>query len=282
MNPFGVLYNPPSIQKVLRYALGNESPPPQTFLQNGGVHLNYDFHSELSTLEEHELPMRINTIISSTHQFLLKTNWLIITLGTAWVYERRDTGEVVANCHKLPSVSFSKRLLQEQEIVNSFEAFYKELIIRNPEIKIILTVSPVRHLKETLELNSVSKSILRTACFQLTKSYLGVDYFPAYEIMIDELRDYRFYKADLIHPSAVAEDHIWEKFGHRYFTPELQKFIQHCAPIERALKHRSFHPSSLGHQQFLKETLKKLEELKSMVNVDVEINALKSQLVSNT
>jgi hypothetical protein len=149
----------------------------------------------------------------------------------------------------------------------------------NPKIKIILTVSPVRHLKDTLELNSVSKSILRVACHHLSTQYDDVEYFPAFEMMVDDLRDYRFYKADMLHPTAEAEDYIWEKFMERYFSHELKEFVGKWNVILAALRHRPFHPQTALHQQFLKDILEKLEEVEPWVNVEDEKSQVRQQLI---
>ncbi|MBL0743517.1 GSCFA domain-containing protein [Chryseolinea lacunae] len=278
-NPFGVIYNPAAIHKAIRYALFNESVPQHTFLQNQDVFLNYDFHSDISAPSFDKLQHQIKDSLGAVHYFLRDTGWLILTYGTAWVYERKDTGEIVANCHKVPNHQFTKRLLTEAEITASFSALYAELLAFNPSLKVILTVSPVRHVKDTLELNSVSKAILRSACHNLTQRHSEVSYFPAFEIMMDDLRDYRFYKADMIHPTEVAEDYIWKAFGERYFTADLQKFLIRWRDIRAALAHKPFHPATAAHQQFLKDLLKKLEELKSTVPVETEINFVQSQLL---
>ncbi len=199
-NPFGVVYNPHSIHKLLKLAVYNALIPESTFVQNREVFLNYDFHSEFSFLTQSALKTQLQAIVESTHNFLKSTQWLIITYGTTWVYQRNDTGEIVANCHKLPAKQFTKSLLTQNKIIESFEEMHQQLKVFNPEIKIILTVSPVRHIKDTLELNSVSKSILRLACHTLSTSIKDIMYFPAYEIMMDDLRDYRFYKADMLRP----------------------------------------------------------------------------------
>jgi len=278
VNPYGVIYNPHSLHKIIRYTTLNHVPPENTYVQRGDVFLNYDFHSELSSLDMNNLQGRLKVTIQTTNSFLEKAHWLIITYGTAWAYEQNDTGEIVANCHKMPQREFTKVLLTQKRILESFETMYQELKAINSEIKIILTVSPVRHLKETLELNSVSKSVLRVACHTLTTQYKDVDYFPAYEIMMDDLRDYRFYKSDMIHPSRVAEEYIWQKFGEKYFDGKLKSFLIRWKEIQSALAHKPFQPSSIGHQQFLTNTLRTLEELKSLTNVDQEIEAIKSKI----
>lgn len=279
VNPFGTVYNPHSIHKLLRFAIFNEAVSDDNFLTQGDVHLNYDFHSELSSLSRQGLRDQLSNVIGSTHHFLKNAHWLLITYGTSWVYERADSKEIVANCHKQPATFFTKSLLTQKKILESFASMYDDLKKLNTNIHIILTVSPVRHLKDTLELNSVSKSILRIACHTLQETYDNVSYFPAYEILLDDLRDYRFYKGDMIHPTTEAENYIWEKFVQSYFNEDLRKFHDMWQPLRQALSHKPFHPASQAHQQFLRETLKKLEALRSRVDVSSEIEKLKESLL---
>jgi hypothetical protein len=279
VNPFGVIYNPDSIHNILLAAVFNEPVAEHTFVHRQDVHYNYNVHSAFSDLSKTALSSRLTDAIGSAHYFIKNLDWLLITYGTAWVYERKDTGEIVANCHKLPADFFTKSLMTQSEISASFSTFYKSLKRLNPKVKIILTVSPVRHLKDTLELNSVSKSMLRLACHELATSFKDVDYFPAYELIMDDLRDYRFYKADLLHPTAEAEEYIWEKFLGRYADADTLQFIARWKEILTAVHHRPFHPHSSGHQQFLKQTLKKLEELKSRVNVEEEASFIRKQIL---
>ena len=279
INPFGVIYNPPSIHKTLRYGIHQELPAPHTYTQHHDINFNYDFHSQLSALNKNELTVMINNTIGSAHYFLKDAQWLLITYGTSWVYNRKDTGEIVANCHKIPADSFTKSLLSEKEIVESFREFHQTLLKFNPNVRIILTLSPVRHIKDTLTLNSTSKATLRVACHHIEENFAGVEYFPAYEMMMDDLRDYRFYKSDMLHPTSEAEDYIWEKFGERYFSQDTQKFLKQWKRILMALSHKPFHLNSSAHQQFLTDTIKKLDELKEKVDVTEEITLLRSRLV---
>lgn len=278
-NPFGVLYSPNAIHKALRYALLREPVPQHTFVQHQDVHLNYDFHSEFSALEKSALEKKINETITTVHHALKQAQWLFITYGTAWVYERKDTREIVANCHKQPAGSFQKSLLSPETIAESFDGLYANLKSINPSIRIIVTVSPVRHIKDTLELNSVSKSTLRLACHAVQEKYQDVEYFPAYELLLDDLRDYRFYKEDMIHPSNEAEEYIWEHFISQYGSSDFKAFIAKWKAIQSAMQHRPFHSQTQAHQQFLKETLRKLEELKSIVNVDEEIATIRQHII---
>jgi hypothetical protein len=280
VNPFGVIYNSESIHKVLTYSIFNEPVPEHTYLRNEGLYRNYDFHSEFAALNKDALASRLMNTIGSTHYALKDSDWLFLTYGTAWIYQRKETGEIVANCHKLPSAMFTKSLLSTEAIVLSFADFFKHLKRFNPDIKVILTVSPVRHLKDTLELNAVSKSVLRVACHEISSEHQDVEYFPAYEMMMDDLRDYRFYKADMLHPTTDAEDYIWEKFMERYFSDELKDFIQQWKNILSAIRHKPFYPHASAHQQFLRETLKKLEVLQASVQVHEEISLVKQQMIN--
>lgn len=277
-NPFGTLFNPHAIHKVLDLAISHGKPAPGTFLQHGDIHLNYDFHSELSSLTLAGLQDRIHTATDSTHRYLQKAACLVITYGTAWVYRRKDTGEIVANCHKQPAAGFVKELLTPEATINSFETLHRTLQHFNPNLRVILTVSPVRHLKDTLELNSVSKATLRLACHHLQQAHDHVTYFPAYELMMDDLRDYRFYTADMLHPTPEAEDYIWQHFTDSYFSPELKAFATRWKAIRQALAHKPFHPTSQSHQQFLRETLKKLEDIRPLIDVEDEILSVKALL----
>lgn len=278
-NPFGNLYNPYSIFKAIRYAIANELPTPNTFLQHQDVSLNFDFHSEVSSLQQDKLLTQLKEIIGTSHEFLNNAQWLILTFGTSWVYSRNDTGDIVANCHKQPKALFTKSLMTQRQIMNSFDSFYKELRQVNSGIRIILTVSPVRHINDTLELNSVSKSILRASCHTIVEEYPDVEYFPAYEIMLDDLRDYRFYKPDMIHPTTVAEDYIWEKFTDAYFATSLKEFMKSWQHIQNGLHHKPFHPTSEAHQAFLREMIAKLEAFRGVVNVEEEIAQVRNQIL---
>lgn len=278
-NPFGTLYNPHAIHQALTYALAGTTPPPDSYVQHGDVYLNYDFHSELSSLDPADLQTRIQTTGQNAHDFLRKASLLIITYGTAWVYTRKDTGAIVANCHKQPAAQFTKSLLSADDIIRSFDTLHRDLLTLNPNLRILLTVSPVRHLKDTLELNSASKSMLRVACHLLQEGYDRVSYFPAYEMMMDDLRDYRFYTADMLHPSAEAEDYIWEHFTGQYFSPELKTLAARWKAIRYALDHIPFHPTSQAHQAFLRETLKKIEDIRALIDVEREILDLKSKII---
>lgn len=279
-NPFGPLYDPLSIHKTLTYIIHNELPLPATYVENQGIWSNYEFHSSLSALDKSEVERKISNAIGAAHHFFHETDMLMLTYGTANVYERKDTGERVANCHKMPGANFSNHLLTPEQVEASFDDLAENLKTWKPDLKIILTVSPVRHIKDTLELNSVSKSILRWSCHRIQERYPAVTYFPSYEMMMDDLRDYRFYTADMIHPTPDGLNYIWEKFSDHYFDAPTQSLLKQWQIVFAALHHRPFHIRSAAHQRFLIETRKKLEELKSLLPVDEEIRLIESQLTS--
>lgn len=277
-NPFGVIYNPLSIFKLLGYAIDNRLPDKSTYLENQDVFRNYDFHSDFSAIEQASLEDKIAQSITRTSGFLQNAEWLILTPGTAFVYQLKETGNIVANCHKVPSGNFEKRLLGPEEITASFDNLYDRLNNLNKKLKLIFTVSPVRHIKDTLELNALSKSVLRVACGRLAEKYDDVDYFPSYEIMMDDLRDYRFYKADMLHPTEVAEDYIWNKFSKTYFDQETLEFVEKWHKILKAMRHRPFHPNTPAYQQFVQKTIRELNDLSNKVDVTKEIESLKKNL----
>lgn len=277
-NPFGTTYNPVSIHKLLRAALNNAYPASHSYVEHNGLFAHFDFHSVFSDPEKEVIEERVKSTIRELNTFLKTAHWIIITYGTSFVYKRNDTGDIVANCHKVPGQNFTKELLSEKKIVESFAGFYQNLKAVNPSCKIILTVSPVRHVKDSIPLNGVSKAILRTACHTITEQYPEVTYFPAYEIMMDDLRDYRFYKSDMLHPTAVAEEYIWEKFSETSFDKPTQEFLTHWKQIHAALNHKPFHNSSDSHRAFLQKLLTDLQGLRGTVNVDAEIASVKAQL----
>lgn len=277
-NPFGTLYNPVSIHQLLKAAIKMEIPSPEKYIQQEDLFYHYQFHSSIADYSQALLEKKISTILSNVHEKILRCKFLIITYGSAFAYETKDTGLIVANCHKMPAVLFQKKLLSVETVFQSFKDIIQILKQINPSIKIILTVSPVRHLKDSLELNSVSKSILRVACHQLQTS--EVVYFPAYEIMMDDLRDYRFYKKDRVHPTEEAEEYILEKFSDQFFESNTKAILTEWKSLQQALSHRPFNSSSIGHQLFLRNTLERLFRLREKINVAPEIKLIEQQLTA--
>lgn len=277
VNPFGTVYNPHSIHKLIARCVDNSAVEDSGILNREGLFFHYDFHSQQSANTKEVLVKELSKLVVDHSHNLKQAKFLIITYGTAFVYRRKDNLQIVSNCHKVPASEFTKELLKVEEIIESFEQMHDTLVNNNPAIKIILTVSPVRHTKDGLEQNTVSKSVLRLACHQLAQRK-GIAYFPAYELMMDDLRDYRFYKIDRIHPTEEAEEYIWEKFMETYFNPETKKFFEEWQEIKLAIQHRPFHEQSTAHQTFLKNTLSKLQKLSPKADVSSEILELKSRI----
>lgn len=278
INPFGVIYNPYSLLKLLEYALSGEVPAEDTYLKNEGIYYNYDLHSSFSHSSLSSLQKTVAQAVADTVSYLEKSEWIIITFGTAYVYRRTDNQQIVANCHKTPGHLFQRQLLNSEHILNSFHRLFQLLDKKGLAPKIVLTVSPVRHIKTGLAENNLSKSILRVAAQELIDTYDRLAYFPAYEIMMDDLRDYRFYEKDLIHPNEVAQDYIWQKFTESFFDPETIKFMEYWTKVRQAFEHRPFHPESEKHQAFLRKTISLLDSLKNMVDVTEEIKSIQKQL----
>lgn len=277
VNPFGTVYNPHSIHKLITSCLEKSPAEENSYVGRENLFFHYDFHSRHAANTKDGLIEKLKKLIETQSNELKQSNVLIITYGTAFVYRRKDNQQIVSNCHKVAANQFTKELLTVDKTVRSFEQMYDALLKINPVLKIILTVSPVRHTKDGLEQNTVSKSVLRLACDQLSQKK-GIAYFPAYELMMDDLRDYRFYITDRIHPTEEAEEYIWEKFVETFLDSEAKSFFQEWLEVNSALQHRPFNEQTFAHQTFLKNTLTKLQNLSQQTDVSVEIAELKSRM----
>jgi hypothetical protein len=279
VNPFGVIFNPVSLAGLLESVLAGTPADPHGVVNTPDGWRHYDFHSRIAAASPEELLQLANHRIGQTGKFLQTAQWLLLTLGTSFVYRRPGTDRVAANCHKVPGKYFVRELLPPEAVFSSLSDTITQLTARYPMLKIVLTVSPVRHLKDTLPLNAVSKSILRVACHQLTEVHEHVQYFPAFEIMTDDLRDYRFYKADMIHPSEVAEAYIWQKFTEAFMDDPTRAFLQEWEKIRQAMAHRPFNVQAPAHQTFIRNTIARLNGLREMAAVEEEIAFLQAQLL---
>jgi hypothetical protein len=281
VNPFGTVFQPLALAQLLRAAAGEEQDWQQHVVEARGRWQSYDFHSTIGADSPVELLQLIQETVSRVGEFVRTADAVVLTLGTAWAYRLRETGELVSNLHKLPASLFEKELLTADEIVNGLAEVHALLRRLNPNIRIVLTVSPVRHIKDTLPLNAVSKSVLRVACHYLSELLPGVSYFPAYELLVDELRDYRFYASDMLHPSEVAEEYIWDKFARAYFDADFGRFRKEWAAVRQSLGHRPLHLGAPEHRTFLDQTAERLERLASQgVDVRQEQRDVQRQLVS--
>ena len=268
VNPFGTVFQPLALVRLLRAAAGEEVDWQQHLVEARGRWQSYDLHGSVGANSPVGLLQHIQALVQRTGEFLRQADVVLLTLGTAWAYRLRETGELVNNCHKQSADLFVKELLTPDEIINAVAETHAYLRRINPALRFVLTVSPVRHLKDTLPLNAVSKSVLRVATHIVSDLLPGVAYFPAYELLLDDLRDYRFYASDMLHPSEVAEDYIWDKFARTYFDVDFGRFRKEWAAVRQSLGHRPLHEGAPEHREFLESTLQKLEQL-SLRKVEV-------------
>lgn len=281
INPFGVLYNPMSIYVALNQLIDKKTYSLQDIMESKGVWFSLMHHSSFSSPDKDVCLENINRRINSSSEFLLHADWLIITFGTARVYRWNETGCVVGNCHKLDEKLFSRGLLEVDDIVDSYSGLISRIREFNPGIKILFTVSPIRHAKDGMHGNQISKSVLLLAIDKICSAGEGCYYFPSYEIMMDELRDYRFYADDMLHPSDLAVGYIWERFSDTYFTAGTIKVIKAWNEIKRALGHKPFNPESEAYAKFLSQILLKIEGLKekfTYLDVEKEIGLCRTLL----
>lgn len=262
INPFGILYNPLSISMALREIIRKRLYEESDLFSYREYWHSPMHHGSFSAATPEEVVRNIRVRLEQAHKELKQLDWLMLTFGTAYVYEQKKTGKVVANCHKLPEKDFVRRRLETDEITEDYILLLDELISLNPKIKILFTVSPIRHVRDGMHANQLSKSVLLLAIDRLMQRYpQATFYFPSYEIILDELRDYRFYADDMVHPSSLAVNYLWERFSETFFCPETQALIKECATIRKAIAHKPFHPESEEYKRFLGQIVLKIERL---------------------
>jgi hypothetical protein len=270
-NPYGVLFHPKAIENLVsRSVQETEYSEKDIFFRDERWHC-FDAHSDLSDVSKEALVRKLNEGLKATRQQIFNSTHIVITLGTAWVYQNKASGTNVANCHKVPQKQFSKKLLSVEVIVQSLENILNLIQSANPNVQIIFTVSPVRHLKDGFVENQQSKAHLITAVRQILSSRTDhaygqpgsrdKHYFPAYEIMMDELRDYRFYKADMVHPNDLAVDYIWERFKKVWISDAAFATMEKVNEIQKGMLHKPFNPKAEAHQKFLSSLNTKTREL---------------------
>jgi len=263
MNPFGILYNPESIANSLRVLLEKRTFIENDLFQDQGLWNSFYHHSRFSDVDQDAALGKINYRISSSHEFLKKADFLIITFGTAWIYELRKTGQVVSNCHKIPAGEFKRFRLGVSEITNGYRELLEQIWKFNPGLKVIFTVSPIRHWKDGAVENQLSKATLLLAIDQLIKGFGNqvCTYFPSYELMMDELRDYRFYADDMLHISPVAVDYIFERFSKVMITKESMGISKKVMKVRKAFKHRPVNPTTADFKEFVLQNLLQINQL---------------------
>jgi len=267
INPFGILFNPKAIEKLITDSINQkEYSDADVFFYNERWHC-FNVHSDLSNTSKEVLLQNLNAAILATYQQLNNSTHLIITLGTAWVYRQIESDMIVANCHKIPQKKFLKELLSVDEVTASLENIIALVKSVNPTIEFIFTVSPVRHLKDGFTENSFSKAHLISAIHQVVAPRNHTNYFPSFEIMMDDLRDYRFYKSDMVHPNETAINYIWEHFKNTWVSKNCFELMDEIDTIQKGLAHRPFNETSEQHQQFLTNLRSKMEVLKMQHNI---------------
>ncbi len=277
-NPFGIIYNPISQMRLIDLCMDGKPLNADHIVENQDIYNHLDAHSRFGKKDLDELMQGIQTASDSFKEYLENAKVLIVTLGTAWIYRYEKTGEIVANCHKLPSQNFSKELLSIDDISSKVIETLNKVREINPTIRIILTVSPVRHIKEGIPENMLSKSILRVAVSHIEKAVTDSSYFPAFELIMDDLRDYRFFEEDMIHPNLMARNYIWSKFRETYFSEALFTYCDKWQSIKNDLNHRVMNPGSIEHVQFLESLMKKLEKFSVIGDVKTEKDYVQKEL----
>lgn len=272
-NPFGILYNPASVADCLERLAQNRLFPETELIKNGDLWCSLSAHGSFSSSDADKTLSELNKSLLESSEALKKADYVIITFGTAWIYELSygfsgicadgstytpQERQVAANCHKFPSESFIRRRMGIDEIVSRYRLLLNGILA---DKQVILTVSPIRHLKDGLHGNNLSKATLLLAAETLTSEFSNVYYFPSFEIVNDELRDYRFYAEDMAHPSQTAINYIWECFRENILSKESRLVITEMEKITAAVNHRPFNPNTEAHKKFLRSAYEKAVEL---------------------
>lgn len=263
-NPFGIIFNAVSLEKLIRRAVENRMFTENDIFFHNDLWHCFEVHSELSNPDKDAFLESLNDLIRLTNQQLNDSTHIIITLGTSWVYRNIESNEIVANCHKVPQKQFKKELLSINQTEESLQNIVSFIHSVNPNCNFIFTVSPVRHIKDGFVENTLSKAHLVAAIHKtITNNPSLITYFPAYEIMMDELRDYRFYAEDMLHPNQTAIDYIWIQFFENYISESEFGLMNEICSIQKGLKHRPFNPNTESHQKFLNQLDLKIQTIQN-------------------
>ena len=297
-NPFGIIFNAVSLEKLIRRAVENKKFTEKDIFFHNELWHCYEAHSELSSPDKQDFLSKLNIVLAATNQQISSLTHCIITLGTSWVYRNIESNEIVANCHKVPQKQFTKELLSISQTEESLQNIVSLIHSVNPNCNFIFTVSPVRHIKDGFVENTLSKAHLITAIHSvlnqkfstslelttqiqqrtidsiqtpITQNPSPLIYFPAFEIMMDELRDYRYYAEDMLHPNAIAIAYIWEQFVGSTCTEETKSIMNEIDTIQKSLAHKPFNAETESHQKFLVKLHQKIKEFKQLhPNIDFE------------
>lgn len=261
INPFGVLYNPISILNSIQLLLQNKKFTASDIFEYKSLWHSFAHSSSFSDVSSELCLSKMNERISFASEFIKSTDVLLITFGTAWVFTDKESGRVVSNCHKLPAAKFNRRRLTVDEITEAYSDLLTKLKALYPNLNVVFSVSPIRHWKDGAHENTISKSTLLLAVDALQNQFDNVHYFPAYELLMDELRDYRFYASDMLHPSDVAVEYIWSKFSESVFSEETLQLMKKLEQLAADRAHRPLHPLSPEYALFKENTGKRKNEI---------------------
>jgi len=269
-NPFGIVYNPLSVNFQLEKLMkGDEYTPDNLFLSDG-VWCSYEHHSRFSNIDKEACLENMNQNLQRSRHFLESTDLLFLTFGTSYVYYLKDSNKVVSNCHKIAAREFDRKKVTVQEIVSIYDALIQKLIQFNPNAFVVFTVSPIRHWKDGAHENQLSKAILLLAIEELCGHHPNTIYFPSYEILMDDLRDYRFYAEDMLHPNSVAIQYIWEQVKYSFMLPETLLIMKDVDKIVQARNHRPFSSQTEAFQSFVRQFYEKIQYLKEHYKISFE------------
>lgn len=261
LNPNGILFNPLSIAQSMQQYLDNKHYSADDLFLHEDIWHSWDHHSRFSGTDRDAVLAQINASQTAASARLKEADWLVITLGSAHAYYLKENNRLVGNCHKVPEAAFTKKLIPADEVISALDNMMHRLFFVNRKVNILFTVSPVRYARDGVVENNLSKAVLLQAVHHLVNKFDRLFYFPAYELVLDDLRDYRFYKEDMVHPNEQALQYVWEHFLKACVQPASQDVVHQIAEIIRARGHRPFNPESPGHKQFMLAMEKKVKLL---------------------
>jgi hypothetical protein len=261
VNPIGVLFQPQAIERFVHRAINMHLYKKEDLGAHNGLYYCFETHSKFNSTEGQTTLTHLNNALKTTNKALKVASHIFITLGTSWVYRYLKKNKIVANCHKVPQKEFNKELLSVETVKKSLEAILGSISEINPKAVCILTISPVRHLKDGFIENNRSKAHLIAAVHELVEPTKKVFYFPSYELLMDELRDYRFYKTDMVHPSDQSVNYIWTQLQSSWLSASARALQSEITAYKKSMAHQPMHPDSIEHRQFLQELDKKRQEL---------------------
>lgn len=262
-NPNGILFNPVSISKSITSYIENKQYSKVDLFYQNELWNSWEHHTRFSDVDLDVCLNRINASQQQAHQFIKTADWVFITLGSAFVYELENKS-IVANCHKVPTDKFKKKLLSVEDVLAVLDNVMHRIFMHNPTAKIMFTISPVRHLRDGFVENNRSKAVLIQAVHHLVNKFNKLFYFPAYELVIDDLRDYRFYAEDLVHPNYAATNYVWDKLVDCCIDENTIQLMKQLNEINAAVNHKSFNPTTEAHQKFIDTTLSKINTIKKI------------------